>query len=334
MASHAKILFPILTSLFLFFGCSQKQYFEPELINGKINFNGELPSPMVTTTKYGATLKNQQVLTSNGLGALTLKEGEIFVGFSQDLYILTSHCNNLLIFDSAGKPKASIQTPACALSATIKDDKLAVIFNNNSIALYELSTQKELFSKKNSEVLAVNSRIQAPIFSQNLIFFPTLDGSIIVVNEKKLEVEKSLIIDSAQFFNNVIFLEVQKDLILASTSKKILSIFNGNTYTIEEEARDLKVYNDRLYITTLDGSIKELDFTLKVLRSLKFPFASLPIVNISNRTIYLFEDGSGYLIKLSLKDFSPLIYKLKASRGENIFSQGNKIYYDDEFLEF
>lgn len=317
---------------FIFFGCASKEYFKPEHIDGKRAFDGELPSKIVDASKYGATLKNRKVLTEDNLD-FSLQKDESFVGYSAENYIASKHCNTVLIYKQ-DTLRASFELPSCPLSATIKGEKIAIVGNDNTIYLYDISSQKELFSKKSNAVTTVNSTIQAPIFFDGYIFYPMLDGSVLVVSEKTFEVERSIIIDSAPFFNNVIYLKLQKDLLIAATSKRVLSIDQGKTYTYEDEVKDIQVYKSKIYISTLDGQIKELDSMLNLQRKLKFQFASLPLLKIIQDKIYSIEDGSGFLIEVDLKTFAPLVYELKLSRGENIFSQKSRIYYKDRFLEF
>lgn len=327
--------FFLLTALgiFFFWGCSSREYFQPLEIAGDKPPSGNLSSTIVDTSKYGATLQGGRVITQSGQD-FSLQKDEIFVGYSQDSYIVSKHCNTLLIYSSEQVLKSTFEVASCPVSASISGDKLALLGNDNTIFLYEISTQKEIFSKKSNSPIAVSSVLQAPVFFEDYVFFPTLDGDVSIVSLKNLEVERSLIIDSASFFNNVIFLNVQKDLILTATSRRILSVYRGNTYTSDEEVRDIKIHQDKVYITTLDGQIKELDFTLKPLRNLKFQFASLPLLALVGDKIYTIEDGSGFLIEIDLKTFVPLIYKIKIPRGENIFSQSNYFYYQDQFWEF
>lgn len=333
MESLARFFLIIGFGAFLFWGCASREYFKPLEVVGKKKMNGDLPSSMIDASKYGAILKNGQVLTKDGL-EFKLKEDETFIGYTQGYYLASKQCNTLLVYAKDQTLKTTLEIPSCPVSASIEGDKIAIIGNDNANYIYSLSSQKEQFVKKSNSALAVNSLLQAPIFFQNYVFFPTLDGSISVVSLKTFETEKSLIIDSAPFFNNVIFLHVDKDLVLGATAKRILSIYKGNSYTYEEEIRDIQVYQDRIYISTLDGQIKELDFTLKTLRTLKFQFASLPIFNIVGNKLYTLEDGSGFLIEIDLQTFTPLIYKIGISRGKNVFLQKNRIYYDDEYLEF
>lgn len=318
--------------LLFFWGCASKEYFKPIHIEGKKTFSGKLSAEIIETSQYGATLKNRDVLTENNLN-FSLQKDENFIGYSQGRYIVSKSCNTLILYDKDKKIEATFEVSSCPMGATIEGNQIAIVGNDNSFSLYEISTQKEIFSKKSNAAMTVNSKIQAPVFFEKYIFYPTLDGGILMVNHQTLEIEKTIVIDSSPYFNNIIFLDTKKDFLIASTSKRILSLYRNNTYTYDEEIRGIKVYQDRIYITTLDGQVKELDLMLNPLRTLKFQFASLPLLNIFNDHIYMIEDGSGFLIEVDLKTFTPKIYELSLSREKNIFSWENKLYYDDRFLD-
>lgn len=327
-----QISFFVFTFL-IFFGCSQKEYFKPLEINGEISFSSKLPSEIVNTNINAAILKNRQILTQEGLSTFEYKEDENFVGYSEGVYLFNSHCQELLIYDQRGGIQEKLPINFCPVSATIKGDEVAIVGNENTIHLYNLKSKKEIFTKKTNSAIAVNSLIQNPVFSNGKIYYPMLDGSVVIMDKTSGEIDKTIVIDSAPFFNNVIFLDVSKDLTLMATAKKLLSLYGGSDYTYDAEIRDIKINADRIYLSTLDGRIKELDFTLKLLRELKFQFANFSTINITDNTLSVLEIGSGYLIKIDLKTFTPLIYKISLSREKNIFTRENLFYYEKEILE-
>ena len=317
----------------LFFGCSQKEYFKPLEVNGEVSFSSKLPSEIVNTNINSAVLENRQILTEDGLSTFEYKEDENFVGYSEDSYLFNSHCQELLIYDLKGEVKEKMPISFCPVSATIKGGEVAMVSNENTMYLYNIKSKKEIFSKKTNPAVAVNSLIQTPIFSQGKIYYSMLDGSVVVVNKASGEIDKTIVIDSVPFFNNVIFLDVGKNLTLMATARKLLSLYGGSDYTYDAEIRDVKISGNKIYLSTLDGSIKELDFTLKLLRELKFQFANFSTINITNNTLSVLETGSGYLIRIDLRTFIPMVYKISLSREKNIFTRKNLFYYEKGILE-
>ncbi len=329
---YKQVLFLAIAFLF-FFGCSQKEYFKPLEVNGEVSFDSKLPSEIVDTNKSGAILENRQILTQEGLSKVEFKEGETFIGFSQGMYLFNSHCQELVIYDNKGKEKERMSIAFCPVSASIYGGEVAMVSNENTMYLYDLKSKSEIFSKKTNSAIAVNSLVQTPVFSGGKIYYPMLDGSVVILDRATTEIDKTIVIDSAPFFNNVIFLDVGKTLTLMATSKKLLSLYGGSDYTYDAEIRDIKIQDNKIYLSTLDGSIKELDFTLKLLRELKFQFASFSSINITNNILSVLDTGSGYLIRVNLKDFTPSIYKISLSREKNIFTRENLFYYEKGILE-
>lgn len=330
--AYKQILF-VLSTFFFFFGCSQKEYFKPLEVNGEASFSSKLPSEIVDTNKSGAILEDRKILTQDGLSEFEFKEGENFIGYSEGVYLFNSHCQELMIYDKKGAIIQKLPINFCPVSATLKGDEIAMVSNENTMYLYNLKNKSEVFSKKTNQAIAVNSLIQTPVFSGGKIYYPMLDGSVVIVDKKTAEVDKTIVIDSAPFFNNVIFLKLNQNLTLMATAKKILSIYGGVDYSYDAEVRDIKISNNKIYISTLDGSIKELDFTLKLLRELKFQFANFSTINITNDTLSVLETGSGYLIRIDLKTFTPLVYKISLSREKNIYTRENLFYYEKKILE-
>lgn len=319
--------------LSFFFGCSQKEYFKPLEINGEVSFGSKLPSEIINTNKSGAILENRQILTQRGLSPFEFNEDENFIGYSHGKYLFNSHCQELVIYDENGGIYGKLPITFCPVSATLEGEEIAMVSNENTMYLYNFKNKNEIFSKKTNPAIAVNSLIQSPIFSGKKIYYPMLDGSVVIVDKVTTEIDKTIVVDSASFFNNVIFLNVSKNFTLMATAKKILSIYGDSDYSYDAEVRDIKIFGDKIYISTLDGSIKELDFTLKPLRELKFQFANFSAINITNNILSVLETGSGFLIRIDLKSFTPSVYKISLSREKNIFSRENLFYYEKKILE-
>ena len=87
---------------------------------------------------------------------------------------------------ACSEDEIEIPVSTCALSASIKDNLLAIIGNDNSATIIDINTKAQKFSQKGSSVLAVNELIAAPLFLESLVVFPTLDGRLLVVSSKTL----------------------------------------------------------------------------------------------------------------------------------------------------
>ena len=80
--------------LILITGCSQRKDFKPAHISGTITFNHFLKSPLESTTRTIAILKNGEVFSQNGQTLLKLKEHARFIN-ETDLYYIIANGNTI-----------------------------------------------------------------------------------------------------------------------------------------------------------------------------------------------------------------------------------------------
>ena len=65
--------------------------------------------------------------------------------------------------------------------------------------------KKIVFKEYYKESIANDIRITNPLFMNNLILFPTLDGKVIVVSKEDKKAVKTIVVDPDSTFNNIIF---------------------------------------------------------------------------------------------------------------------------------
>lgn len=195
------------------------------------------------------------------------------------------------------------------------------------------------FSQKGSSVVAVNELIAAPLFLESIVVFPTLDGRLLVVSTKDFSVQRNIIISSDKFFNNIIYLEGDDTRIFAATPKKLISIISGQEFSYSAQIKDVLFYGGYIYVITLDGKFAQLDHTLREINTEKFPYASLNGMVVANNTFYTFEKYGGFIIGISLDDFSYKVYQAQDAFGKvaqnklNFYSK-NIFYYNKYYFDF
>mgnify|MGYP000134855003 CR=1 FL=1 len=134
-----KIFSLLLLALFLITGCSQKQYFEPEETDGDYAQSPkDIPSKIIGFNRSGATLENGQVVTKNKISSYKLPEGYTFINESDEGVIASDNKNKIFI----GNESKSIDVGGIIVAATLKDSTLAMIYSDNSFALYDIKTKK------------------------------------------------------------------------------------------------------------------------------------------------------------------------------------------------
>ncbi len=253
-----------------------------------------------------------------------------------------------LISNNPNASQQSIVIPleTFALSASVKGNLLAVVLADNSANLYDITSQKLLFSEKGSPSTTINSLMAMPIFMDTVVVFPMLDGRLLVVDyvHGNPTPIRNIVISSDKFFNNITYLIVDGNNMIASTGKRILSVVSGQEFNYDGDIVDLLYDKGTLYVLTLDGQILQMDKSLRELNSVKLPFASLNTIVLNHNKLYSLEKR-GYVIEVDLNDFdsynvykTPTIgsFKFFSSNrlDKGVFYDKNRVYYDRYYLDY
>ncbi|WP_187902993.1 plasminogen-binding protein PgbB [Helicobacter pylori] len=253
-----------------------------------------------------------------------------------------------LISNNPNASQQSIIIPleTFALSASVKGNLLAVVLADNSANLYDITSQKLLFSEKGSPSTTINSLMAMPIFMDTVVVFPMLDGRLLVVDyvHGNPTPIRNIVISSDKFFNNITYLIVDGNNMIASTGKRILSVVSGQEFNYDGDIIDLLYDKGTLYVLTLDGQILQMDKSLRELNSVKLPFASLNTIVLNHNKLYSLEKR-GYVIEVDLNDFdsynvykTPTIgsFKFFSSNrlDKGVFYDKNRVYYDRYYLDY
>ena len=331
----SRIIFYIVfaSSIWLIFGCSSKKHFEPNAIQGDMRFEGKLSAPLKSATRVGAVLKDNTLLSfADGLTPIVLESNYKFLAQNKNTFVLQKQCKDILIMDSQNILH-TIPFDTCVLSADFKDNKLAMVLLDNTLMYYDVPTQKEIFSQKYPAVIAINAYLASPQITDSQVFFPDLEGKVLVYDKAQNKIIKDILISSDKFFYNVIYMYIHNQYLLAATARRVSVIINDKSFKYDVDLRDVLFFNNKIYVLSIEGEIVELDHTLKVLRKVRLPFAVLSGIIITNNTLYTLEKG-GYLIALNLDDFVPMVYKSHLSKKKNLFYNRDTFFYDKVYKRF
>ena len=148
------------------------------------------------------------------------------------------------------------------VAAARKDEKLALIYSNNSMELIDVNTDKTLFKEYLPLSLANDTRISNPLFMGNLILFPSLNGKVLILSSATNEVVRNISVETDSEFKNIINLEVEKkkksESLIVANPNKIVSISARDVISKDYDIRDLIVKDGYIYIATVDGHIIKL----------------------------------------------------------------------------
>ena len=335
MKKQALIL-TILVSVF-FAGCSTKrQYFEPfdENIAGKVSFEGSLPSKIVASNYNGATLANGSIISKMGANSnFKLAKNEKFLGEFEGKFISTNEKGALKVSDESGNLLLDTNIDTQALSASINGDDLAVVAANNSVYLIKISSNSIVLNQKLREAYAVDSRVASPIFVEQLVVYPSLDGLLVVADRHSGRIVRNIVVSNQPFFNNSIDLKLLGDNMYATTPTKILLVSTMGNRSYNGEIRSVLFGNDRIYAFLKDGVVDMLDLNLNKIKSKKFTFALFAGAGIAGNSLNIIEK-TRYLIKTDLNLENEQIFELNDEIDEKTFVNSSAFYHDDKFINF
>ncbi|MDL0088544.1 L-seryl-tRNA selenium transferase [Campylobacter gastrosuis] len=326
-------LVSIILALFLS-GCNTKrQYFEPEITSKDSIKKHSLDSKISDVSIAGVTLKNSNIITKNGQNSkIKLKEGFKFLGEDDGLFISANLDGVLEVSDDSGNIVFSKQYGSAIVAASIKSGLIAAVSALNHIYLIDLNSAQTLMEYKSSEVFAIDSRVAAPVFLNSIIIYPSLDGRIYVV-QKSGQILKDIVISSETFFNNVTYLDVIDDNMIAATAKKVIVINPQKISYFDGEIKNFIRHGNEIFIFKKDGGVVKTDLELNELAKNYFKFAIFSGASVVNNKLYIVEK-TGYIIQTDLNLANTKIIELSDEIDDKSFISGDKFYYDNEFVKF
>ena len=324
-----KYIYFLLISLLFITGCSSKQYFEPENDDGYYPKRfSDISSEIIDFNADGATLGDFRLLSKDGITNNIIKKGFRFLNNCDGIIIATDNNSTLLLNNKTTIEEFNFDKNI--ISATVKDNLVALGLIDNSILLYNKETKQTYFKEYLSESLVNDIKIANPIFLDSVILYPTLDGKVVVVDIDKKSVIKTINIDPKSDINNIIFLSSIDDTLIAATPTKLFSFVDGNIKIKNFDIRNVIINEKNIYISTLDGQIIKFDKELKILKSKKFKFAKFHALGAASY-IYALEEND-YLITLNSDLNDVRIYNFSFDQDEKSIILGDKLYIGDQSI--
>lgn len=327
-----KLLFTLTIVALAITGCGTKrQYFQPETLAGKVSYDGSLPAAIADATREGATLENGQIITKQGLINVSLPTGFTYLTEDNGKYVGVSTCGEMVIVDAQKNTLFKHKFEGAIASAQLKGNLIALVLASNELVLYDIKSNTSLLRLAQDKVLVLDSRIAAPYFLGDLIVFPTLDGKLVIVDEKSKKAIRDVVVSNEKFFGNIIYLQVLGDRLVAATKSKVVSINPKSIAFLEADVKDVIVLENRIFVFTKDGRVMLTDADLKVIKERKFPFATFA-GTIHGKFVYMIEKG-GYVIATDTDLVSVNVYKLPDEVEERMFTTSDTLYYSNKFFK-
>ncbi len=329
--SFSKLLIPLIAlGVVAFTGCTSKSYYEPQKVSSTIKFDEVLKTSINDVARDGVTFSDGSVVTKvRGLLSYKIPKGYRFLYDSGRSIIVADEVGDLQII-SRGKTLFKKRFDTAVVGAAKRANLLALIFGNNKIVLYDISRDKVLYKEELEPTFALDSRVANPLFVNDLVIFPTLDGRLLVLDRNRRVVLRDIAISDKELFNNVIYLQEFHNDIVAATAYKVISITPHSIYTKRGDIKDILYTGAYIYIFEKNGKITKADTKLQTIKEKKFDKALFVAVTMKGN-IYVVEKG-GYLIKLD-PDLNLLgVYKLPSKIDEPVFAFKDRLFIGSGFI--
>lgn len=316
---------------------TKRQYFDPNSVkNGdfhssSLGSSGNLSSSILETNLNFAKLKNNEVLDHEGeIADFKLEKNYQLLLYKDNEFVVADKDGNLKILNANHEEIFSHQFDAEVLSVDISGDDLALVLADNTMVLFNRSLGIK-FIQSSGVAVATDSRVAAPIFLDSIILYPSLDGKLNIVDRANLRVIRNIVISTDEFFNNIIYLNIINNQMIAATASKIVVVTPEQTFSMDEEIKNIALFEDEIFIFTKDGKIIKSNLKLDKLKEVKFNFAIFNEANIYQNSVYAFEK-TGYILKMDLNLENIQIFKFKDAENAITFMGNTKLFYKSKFL--
>lgn len=322
------ILFTILVS-----GCSSKSYYEPKTTNGSMAYQGTSSSMLKDVTRDGATFEDGKVVTKKSglLTSINVPAGFKFISENDSEIVISDiHGNLKILSKSDGLETFTNDFSAQILSATKRGNLLALLDANNALILYDIGSSKLLYKEKLEDSVAVDARVANPLFLNDLVVFPTLDGRLLIMDINKKRILRDIAISDKRIFNNVIFLGVHNNIMVAATSSKVISITPSSIKNYKAGVKDILYIDSQVYVFTKAGSVVLLTNELEKINELKLPFAIFT-ATFDSDALYAVEK-KGFIIEIQKDLNSYNVYKLPDEVDVPVMGYQNRLFIGDKLI--
>jgi hypothetical protein len=306
--------------------------YKPEDVKGEWRNAGHLSASIAQTTESAALLDNGRLLTKKGEKNIKIPEEYCLINATDSWIITESPEKNLVLLPAdGGDAYVTFELKRGVAAANIQDDTVAILFTNNEMALYSLESKKLLFKESANAPIAVNSHIANPYFLKELVLFLTLDGKIVIVNSATKQVLRSVVVSSSEYFNNVTYMNVIDNNLVASTDSAVLALSQKEARE-KYEIRNIAYAQDGIWITTKQGEIIALTPNLQFKAKQKFPFAHFVGLSVQNDRVYALEQ-EGYMIAITKNLLAYDVYDVDMDSDNKIFLGDGRFYFDDRYID-
>ncbi|MEA1956475.1 MAG: hypothetical protein U9N02_08285 [Campylobacterota bacterium] len=313
--------------LIIFSGCSSKEVFEPKSVKDDWNNHYYINQNIIDTSSTVALLDDGSILSKSERIDMQIDNEHRLISKS-DGWIISSRLDGQTTIQYIGDKtlNKTFDLKKTVATAGIKDDVLAILFADNEMALYKISTGELVLKEQGNAPIAVDSRMANPFFMNDLVLFSTLDGKIVIINSKLKKKLRTVIVSTDEYFNNIIYFDVVDSKLIVASPHKLISM-SQKEVRLKYEIRNVTYDNKNIYLTTKQGEVISLTPNLQINAKLKFPFAHFLGLIATNDKVYALEK-EGYIIEMSKDLLEYNVYEVDINDGY-VFV-GDKVFFVDD----
>ncbi|HEC1769395.1 TPA: hypothetical protein R1730_001663, partial [Campylobacter lari] len=269
-----KHFYLFIITLIFFSACGTKrEYYQPtqleqlpynsKNINGKIvNFNNNI-----------AQLNNNTFIDNKGnITALKIDKNYNILNIRQEEILIADNDGNFKILNLQGEELFSHKFNESVVSANVDGDDIALILASNTLVYANKNLGIRMLQNLGT-AYAQDSRYANPYFLNTIIIYPMLNGKLAILNKSTLKVSKEILVSSEEFFNNIIYLHVKNNTMVAATAQKIIVVTPNRTLYLNENIKEVNINDKEIFILTKDGRVIKNDYNLRKIDEIKFQFA-------------------------------------------------------------
>ncbi len=211
-----------------------------------------------------------------------------------------------------------------------RDNLVAYITDNNSIALFDSDKNQTLFRETFSSVSTIDRRLPPPIFDKDNILYFTFNGQIAIFSISQMKIIKVVSIGKGEDYPNIIDYQLRENDLTVITHRGITVLGDNFDEHIDLDLRGAIFEPNSIFLITKDGDVRRYDRKLMLIKNIKFPFAYFIAWGEVKDTIYLIE-SQGYIIKLN-KDLTDYQVTPSELDDENCFFTPQRFICDEKFF--
>jgi hypothetical protein len=219
------------------------------------------------------------------------------------------------------------------VSAMIMPDggRVAWVSEGNRYGIYDFRSGESVVSYRGEPAITADMRIANPMMLEKLLLIPTLDGKLVILNAETGAKVRDIVVGKGEAFNNIIFLKVIGDRLVAATPHRIISVSPKIMDAQAMEISDVIFVSGAIYILAKDGNVYQCDEDLKIEAKKKFPFAHF-VGAIYGEFVYLVEK-QGYIIAIDRGLTVANVFELPESIERPFFTTADAFYYDNHYFK-